>query len=135
MSQSILIHIHGKRFARKEPPLVLTDTPLHTLTEAREKTILSAAGRGPIGYDARNERAHDEGGGKDPDVQVQIEHTVLVDHNSKTCQKHRVFWGGKRSDVTNGDASSSANQGQWKLSSITKRQALHECGGRARYTC
>ena len=108
---------------------MLTGTPLHTLTEARahEKTILSAAGRGPIGYDARNGRAHDEGGGKDLDLQVQIEHTALVDHNSKTCQKHRVFWGGRRTNVTNGDTSSSANQGQWEISSITKRQALHEC--------
>ena len=86
---------------------------------ARQNIILRAAGCGPIGYDVRNGRAYDEGGGKDFDIQVQIERTVMVDHESRAPRKQRAHWEGKRGNITNGDTSST-DQGQWELSSVTK---------------
>jgi hypothetical protein len=115
MSQSILAHIHGERFARIEPHSTLTGTPLRTPTEAAEARAHRGFTFGPIGRGM----AHNVRTGKDLDVQVQIEQAVMVDYDPRTHRQPREFWERKQSGIANRDTSP-GDQGQWELSRVAK---------------
>ena len=88
MSQNILIHIHGERSVRAESCLMLTGIPHCAPAEAAEARaqrwyIFGPPPRGTA-QNIRPCKNHDENGGLDLDVQVQIEHAVMVDYDPKT---------------------------------------------------
>ena len=69
---------------------------------------------------ARPGKGHDENGGPNLDVQVQIERDVMVDYDQKTRRTPRILsWDRKRSEVKNEDTIF-VDQGQWELSSVDK---------------
>jgi hypothetical protein len=125
MSQNILVHIHGERFARAvEQCLTLTGIPLCASAETAEARaqrwyIFGPSDRGMM-QNVRP-RKDEENGGLNLDVQVQIEQAVMVDYESGAYRPPRVFgWDKKkRSEIRSGDTSS-ADQGQWELSNVAK---------------
>jgi len=104
MSQNILIHIHEAAEVR-----------------AQRWYVFGPPGRGAsIAQNVGPRKEHDENGGLNLDVQVQIEQAVMVDYNPKTHRKPRVLdLDRKRSEIDGGD-SSSTDQGQWELSNVAK---------------
>jgi len=122
MSQRILIHIHGERFARIEKHLALMGILPRTPAEASEARIYERFIWGTTGHDAThnagNVKDRDSDGGMSLDVQVQIERAVTVDYDLETRWKpQRGPWERKQANIPSEGTTSADQVG---LSSIIK---------------
>jgi len=130
MSQNILIHIHGERSARVERCVTLTGIPLCAPAEAAETRaqrlyVFGPPGRGAsIVQNIGPRKEHDENGGLNLDVQVQIEQAVMVDYHPRTHRTPRVPNLDRRQNEIEDGETSSANQGQWELSNVAKTRDI-----------
>src|SRR5258708_2977011 len=113
MSQRFLIHIHGEHVSQMIPRLALTGIPLYAIAEAAEVRAQREFIFGPtnriVPRGVRANKAFNENGDINLDVQVQIEQAVMVDYHPRVHRLPRSLWGRNQSDITNG---SSANQSQ-----------------------
>jgi len=118
MSQGILIHTYGERFAWVAQSLVLTGIPrkLAEAAEARanQEFFLSATGRGMV-HNVRVGPAHDGTGCMGLDVQVKVEQSVMADYSPRVLRKQRSLWERTQRDTTTNGETSYVDE--WELSS------------------
>jgi hypothetical protein len=107
--------------------VALTDhIPVRTIAEAAEVRARRDFIFGPTSRIVHRgvgaSKVFGENGDINLDVQVEVEHAVMVDYHPGTHRLPRALWDRKQSDITNG---SPANQSWWGFS----RSSANKPGG------